>query len=161
MSLAYLADVAQLEQWLHHSYYAKDRSFFHIDGFSKLSAEQQLQVCFMLADDIALLKSHFPIVEIWQNHQDDDTINWGITDEACTYYCLVQRQQWKPTAITINKDFFDLLTLIQTGSSLLELTSFLDKNPVEFVGSKAKGIAKNMDISTLIHQHIIIGYEIE
>lgn len=154
--LSYLSDVAQLEWLIHQSYYAKDRTAFDVDKFSQLSAEQQTQVHFILADDISLMDSPYPVYDIWLKHQEEitntsdqakDDININISDAEHSYhsYLLIQRQQWKTNTQVIDNHFYRLLQAIDKKTALIDLTEFLENSPT--------------DIAELIQQRMVVGFE--
>ncbi len=149
--LSYLSDVAQLEWLIHQSYYATDRTTFDVDRFSQLSADQQTQVHFILADDISLMDSSYPVYDIWSAHQEEITKtssqikgDINISDaEQC--YLLIQRQQWKTNTQLIDSGYYRLLQAIDRKTALIDLTEFLEDSPT--------------DIAELIQQRMVIGFD--
>lgn len=140
--LAYLADVAKLE-WVHHqTYFANDRETFDLEAFAALAPEAQTQVSFKLADDVSLIDSPYPIYDIWYCHEQG--VDPEITHKEHNYL-LIQRAQWKITTELIDADYYALLRAIESGKTLIELTSFLETSPV--------------DLGTLIEQRIIAGFQ--
>ncbi len=79
-SLTYLKDVAQLEWRFHQSSLAKDSPGFDWTRLAKISPKETLKLHFLLAPTVAIIKSLWPIDEIWQMNQDNghrDNIHQG------------------------------------------------------------------------------------
>lgn len=145
--LAYLADVAQLEWLLNQSYFATDRETFDINAFSLLSAEQQTQSYFCLAEDIHLMESPFAVYDIWMSHQNVKETEVDEASDQLSHthnYLLVQRAAWQPQAILIDKALFQLLISIKKQTPLECLTHLLENSP--------------MDIAALIQQGFVTGF---
>ncbi len=143
--LDYLADVAQLEWLLHQSYYAVDRSPFDMDKFAALDAEQQAQASFILAQDIALMDSEYPVYDIWTGHQAEGNNMLDDSHNKRHNYILVQRKKWQSLPELIDVGLYRLLMAISKGIGLLDLTHYLEQSP--------------LDIATLIQQGLVNGFE--
>ncbi|CAA6812404.1 MAG: Unknown protein, partial [uncultured Thiotrichaceae bacterium] len=139
--LAYLSDVAKLEWIQHQTYFANDRQSFDLEAFAALAPEVQTQVTFILADDVSLIDSPYPIYDIWHSHQQSIELEITHTEHN---YLLIQRPQWKVTATLIDGAYYALLKAISDSKTLIELTVFLAESPV--------------DLATLIEQKIITSF---
>ncbi|MEE9303571.1 MAG: DNA-binding domain-containing protein [Thiotrichaceae bacterium] len=145
--VAYLADVAQLEWLLHQSYYAPDRMCFDLQRFSSLATEQQMQVRFILAKDVALMDSPYPVSDIWNQHQQKDVgfTDYNVEDKQHSYV-LVQREKWQSQPQLINAALYHLLVVISQGALLLELTPHLKKSPQDIAALIQRGLVSDFEI---------------
>lgn len=79
---AYLSDVAALEWALQEAVAAADDArVFDVPGLSAVPADRLEQLQFELHPACRIVRSRFPIVQIWQAHQQD-TNNMGTIDLA-------------------------------------------------------------------------------
>jgi len=70
-SVAYLADVAQLEWYYYRVYYGPSSAPFNFQELAAVPANLQPEIIFQLPKNSFLLESKFPISRIWQIHQPD------------------------------------------------------------------------------------------
>ena len=133
-SLGYLPAVAQLEWLLHRAYYAKNRQAFDFNALAVLSVEQQASLCFTLADDIYLMNSSFAVLAIWQAHQNkhmlenkNNSFNGKVEHVSIMpnspFFMVIQRERFSPKAILVDEEVYQLLSAIQAGKTIVELTA--------------------------------------
>lgn len=68
-SVPYLSDVAILEWAYHEAFHSKDEAEFSMNILAKYTAEQLTNCVFSLPDSHKLLKSNYPVDEIWRINQ--------------------------------------------------------------------------------------------
>jgi hypothetical protein len=68
--LAYLPDMAKLEQGLRVSYHAADADGLLADSLAALSPDRFSQIKLRLSPSVLVLESHWPIVSIWRANTD-------------------------------------------------------------------------------------------
>lgn len=70
--LPYLSEIAQLEWHRNSAYHGPDRTPLTIEVLSKVSEDQLPNLTFELHPTLELINSSFPIVTIWNAHQQDN-----------------------------------------------------------------------------------------
>jgi hypothetical protein len=77
ISADYLADVAELESARTRAYHAADAIPVARDSFSRLATDEIPGLRLALHPSVQLLKSHFPVVSIWEAnlHANDNALN--------------------------------------------------------------------------------------
>ncbi len=129
-SLSYLPTVAQLEWLLHRAYYAKDRDIFDFNALAALSMEQQASLCFTLADDIHLMDTSLAALAIWRAHQDNGDkkgIECSLEHVSSKHFFIViKRDHFLPDAVLVDENIYVLLTAIQAGKTIVELTELAE-----------------------------------
>lgn len=88
-TLEYLADVAELEWARGRAYHAADADPVTRDAFAALGPDQLDGVRILLHPSVALVKSRFPIVTIWESNLADDAD--GMISRWCPEFALVAR----------------------------------------------------------------------
>jgi hypothetical protein len=125
-TLCYLPAVAQLEWLLHRAYYAKDRNAFDFNALAALSLKQQASLCFTLADDIHLMATSLAALAIWRAHQDSDDkkgIECSLEHVSPKHFFIViKRDHFLPDAVLVDENIYVLLTAIEAGKTIVELT---------------------------------------
>ena len=134
-SLSYLPAVAQLEWLLHRAYYAKDRDTFDFNALAALSMAQQASLCFTLADDIHLMETPFAALAIWRAHQDKggkSTIESRLSTnsihsmDSVPFFIVIKRDHFFPDAVLVDENVYGVLTAIQSGKTIVELTALAE-----------------------------------
>ncbi len=132
-SLTYLKDVAQLEWLYHQSSLANDSADFDWTILAKVPPEEALNLHFLLAPTVELIKSSWPIDEIWQMNQDNghranihqssehqsndhQDIELCLDRDKDTYIVLFRRGL-KTEMMTISMSEFELLHSLAKGQS--------------------------------------------
>lgn len=115
-ALPYLEELARLEWLWHASYYAADADPFPFAEFAEASAHTD-QITFVLADGLALLKTNYPVREIWRRHQAKESTESvaGLSEPECLCVCRSGHEQ---QVIQIEQATYTALENIQAGCSL-------------------------------------------
>ena len=71
--IGYLADVARLEMALRRSYHAADSTQSNPDELAALTAEQLMKCTFSFAPSVGLVRSEWPIHDIWWINTNNST----------------------------------------------------------------------------------------
>ncbi len=87
--LEYLADIAALEWARCRAYHAAAADPMTRDAFAALAPEQFDRVQILLHPSVALVKSRFPIVTVWESNLGDG--DGGMISRWCPEYALVAR----------------------------------------------------------------------
>ena len=113
-SLPYLSDVARLEWSVYRAQYAADAPSISRTRLVALLPEQLLHASCLLHPACAWIESPFPIVTIWQAHQDDAAI--ALPDKLDqAEYALVVRPQWRAHVLSSSAAEFAALARMREG----------------------------------------------
>jgi hypothetical protein len=118
MTLAYLADVAQVELARHHAYHARDAVALSATDFSAASAEQISQEQLVLHPSVTLLESHYPVFQIWSSNQDEQPNDELIDLDSGGVKLAVYRPRYDVYVREIDGATYALLAALQQGASL-------------------------------------------
>ena len=88
-TLEYLADIAELEWVRGRAYHAADADPVTRDAFAALAPEQLDGIRILLHPSVALVKSRFPIVTVWESNLGDG--DGGMIPRWCPEFALVAR----------------------------------------------------------------------
>lgn len=118
--LPYLADVAQVDWYISQAYYSQNRNTFDVARFSQLDEAEQQHISFILADDLHIMASDFPLYEIWQlNRGEIDSLDMHKTrDSSCV---AIYREGYQASLMLVPALEHQFYQAIQAGNSLSEL----------------------------------------
>ncbi|NRD71973.1 putative DNA-binding domain-containing protein [Shewanella sp. VB17] len=120
--LEYLSDLAQLEWLLQLSYYAGDRrDCYSLSQLGLLSEDQQASVVMLLRPDVKLLRSTYPLYELWLKYQGEQD-NIKISAPEDEYHFCIYRNPFKPQVERISSEEYRVLTDIMLSHSLSQMT---------------------------------------
>lgn len=71
-TLAYLSEIAQLEWQRNSAYHGADANPIAINALSEFAEDDLLNLTFTLHPTFSLISSTYPIVSIWQAHQEEN-----------------------------------------------------------------------------------------
>ena len=93
-SLPYIADVAALEWAANRALHAADDAPLELSRLTELTSEEQRRVSFRPHSSIGLLRSDFPVDEIWRAVLDSDDQAFAALDLAAgPVFLLVERSE--------------------------------------------------------------------
>lgn len=147
----YLPDLAKLEYVYEQAYYCKDDPLFDFNSFSKLEEYEQQKITFQLSHSLTILKSSYPIYEIWRVNQEQDNAQEVESISEPQYLCIT-RDVFKPVIHKIDAQKWWVLKNIQ-GSLSLEKIYTLSQN-------EGINVPLNIMIPELIQKKWICGYSI-
>lgn len=116
-AVPFLADVARLERaWL-DAYHAVDATSVAIGVLATLGDDDIQQARLILHPSLQVVGSTFPVVSIWQAHQDTCTPDLGDISPS-SEYALIVRPEMDVVVMTIDAAAADFIAAIQMGQSL-------------------------------------------
>jgi hypothetical protein len=108
LDLPYLPDVARMEWLAHRAYYAADPP---VPDLSRIDAVRLAPAC-------ALLESVWPLMRIWEVHQDDFSGEVAVDLDAGPERLLVHRPRWRAKVCALQEGDWQFLRSAARGSSL-------------------------------------------
>lgn len=112
--LGYLSDVARLELALRRSYHAADSQGVPGDALSKIAPEDLPQVKLILAPSLEMVRSHWPIYDIWAFNTYDNHPK----PEAHAQNVVVMRPEFDPIPHPLPPGGATFISAIQKGETL-------------------------------------------
>lgn len=120
--LEYLSDLAQLEWLLQLSYYASDgRDCYSLSQLGLLNEEQQASVVMLLRPDVKLLRSKYPLYELWLKYQNEQE-DIKISAPEDIYHLCIYRDPFRPQVQRISPEQYRVLTDIMLSHSLSQMS---------------------------------------
>ena len=126
----YLVDLATLENSIEQAYYAKDDPSFSFEQNYHFDEFTRFQVYFRLSYSLSVIRTSFPIYEIWHsniNNDNNQEIEGLINEE---FLCVV-REDYEPVVYKIDEASGWLLERINKGSSLAEIAEDSARNKID------------------------------
>ena len=117
-SLAYIADVAQLDWACHRAYYASDVAPFDAARLQVISAEQYAELIWLCHPSCHLLSSSYPLLAIWQAHQPGADQDFRVDLDSGGGMVLVWRTNNEVEVNAISAAEGDWLQRIQAGATM-------------------------------------------
>ncbi len=148
----YLPDLAQLELALEQCYFAKDDINFDFTSLQKLDSDEYKNICFELSPSLSLIKSNYPIHEVWLANTNSDSSHEIQSIQEPQYLC-VTRKNYKPETHKINQNDWQVMSYIMSNLSLIEIET----------SEKNSNIDLNIEatIPELIQKKWICGYKLK
>jgi Putative DNA-binding domain len=162
--LGYLPDLAKLEWLVHQAHFASDAPPFDFPGLQAVDPARQGELRFILHPSCAVLRSEFPIAQIWRANQSVDvetandesdlqSINWDAVPERL----LLWRQFTAQFEITVKLLECD----VATHQFLRDLA---DGKAFEEAASNALMLDAGLDLQALlldkVSAGVIIGFRL-
>ena len=148
----YLPDLAKLEYAFEQAHYCKNDPLFDFNSFSKLEEYEQQQIIFQLSHSLTILKSRFPIYEIWHVNNKQDNAQEVDSISEPQYLCIT-RDVFKPIIHKIDAQKWWVLNNIQRSLSLEKIHMLSQDENIN--------VPLNIIIPELIKKKWICGYLIE
>ena len=126
-SLPYLADVATLEWAWNTAFLGADSRQGNLAELAGLSEEEQLHIVFILPEDATLLRSEFPIHEIWQTNQDGFKGDAEVQLVSNSSHLIVWRQQFHMRIDLLDEQQWTFLYKVRQGKTFAVVCSELDR----------------------------------
>lgn len=120
--LAYLPDMAKLEWAYHRAYFADDVAPFDLARLAGVAPEAYAALVWHLHPSCTLLASAFPVMSIWQAHQDGLPNGLDIDLNSGDASLLVYRSGLHVTILGIAPDDHCWLEQLQQGNTLASAT---------------------------------------
>jgi len=122
-NLEYLPDIALLEWAFHQVFHETDVSSLDLERLQQINETDYEKIIFSLNPASRLLKSRFPIVDIWQANQSDDPPQ--IRLEEKDHYFLIGRRNYENIFQELGEIEFRFLTMIQSSEKLADISNAL------------------------------------
>jgi hypothetical protein len=144
----YLADIAELEAARTRAYHAADEKSLGKDAFARLPADQFAEMRVKLHPSIALLKSRYPIVSIWESnvYAHDNAVSEWKQESA-----LVARPQQHVEVHRLSPGDYEFLSALLQGQTV--------GAAVAHAASKVGGFDLSDCFTTLITSAIVVGFQ--
>lgn len=113
--LGYLPDVARLEQVLRDSYHAADSTGVPLEALTSLTEEQLLQARIGLAPSLRVLRSDWPIHDIWTANMRGGSVRVGPRQDV-----VILRPDYDPEPHVLPPGGAVFLTALQADKPLVE-----------------------------------------
>lgn len=117
----YLIDLAKLEWFKQSAFYAEDVVAFNFLALSKVDEPSQAKIIFKINPALSLLKSEYPIYEIWKLNNSKNEEQSEIKTDSSKQYLCVNRQDLNVKVQLLEPYEFELIKEIQRGVTLGEL----------------------------------------
>lgn len=117
---SYVADVARVDWAIQQSYYANNRAAFDYTKFSQLACRDYASVRFVLADDLTLLRSCWPLKQIWEAYGQQQAVP-PIKKARTPQYYLVERAKLSVSVSELSANKTELFNNLYRRLSLADL----------------------------------------
>lgn len=148
-TLEYLADVAELEWARGRAYHAADADPVSRDTFAALGPDQLEGVRILLHPSVALVKSRFPIVTIWETNLGNDDDSRMIT-------------RWGPEYALVARPFLDVEVWRLSAGGHAFIGALTGLMPLSAAVAVAMAADPEFDLSAnlamLIETNIVVGF---
>lgn len=144
----YVADIAELEAARTRAYHAADEEPVGKDAFARLPADQFAKMRIKLHPSMALLKSRYPIVSIWESNVDarDNTVREWKQESA-----LVARPRLHVEVRRLSAGDHEFLSALLQGQTV--------GAAVAYAASNVDGFDLSECLATLISSAIVVGFQ--
>jgi hypothetical protein len=148
-SIAYVADIAELEMQRGRAYHAADAEPVGHEAFASLSPEQLKSLRVSLHPSVALVRSRFPIVTIWRANQRDD-------GGPCI-------RQWAAESALVARPFLDVEVWRLPPGGFAFVDALTNRETLAAAAEAGMAEALEFDIAAnlalLIEVNIVVGIE--
>jgi hypothetical protein len=144
----YLADIADLEAARTRAYHAADAKPLGKGAFARLSPDQLTGLRLELHPSVALLKSRFPVVSIWEAnlYDNDNTIREWKQESA-----LIARPDLQVEVRRLSAGAYEFISAISNGRTVGSAIASAVANAPEFDLAEC--------FTTLISADVMVGFE--
>jgi hypothetical protein len=122
--LKYLHDIAQLEWYNHCSLHAADAEIFNPAMLTNMSEESLDDLKFTLHPSAALMKSAFPVDQIWEENQKPVVGTMNIDGSKDTYL-LIYRKVLQVQVVNLQESVYYLLLALASGVTISEAWEYV------------------------------------
>lgn len=133
-TFAFLPDIARVDWAVQSSYYTLPRPKFDFDAFSQLSLDQQQNVHLLLAQDIHLVSSYWPLEQLWQFHKGTKELG-EIEYKKDKNWIMIERPEAVVNVKNVSSLFAEYLSSIKQGATLAELVDLDPDLLPQFISS--------------------------
>ncbi|MDO9012554.1 MAG: DNA-binding domain-containing protein [Gallionella sp.] len=149
--LIYLSDVAVLEWACHLAYFATDADTLALDRLADIAPEHYPELILLIHPACQVVRSHYPIIAIWQAHQSDNDGDFHINLDDGGGIALVSRKDDVVKVSKLSGAEADWLQNIQAGNPLGTATESALKH--------LPGFDLQTALLNLVAQNVLTGFK--
>lgn len=116
----YLPDLARLEWAYEQAYYAKEDPAFDFQALGRLDEDEYRRLCFVLGASVSMLRSVYPVLELWSAQREQETIREIEAIDEPQYLCIA-REGFKPVIHRIDHALWWVMGQVEQGCTFEEL----------------------------------------
>ena len=131
-SLAYLSDVARMEWYYHEAYHAAEHRPMDLDALSRAGTDEYDQLQLHLHPSARLLRSDYPVLQIWQANQDENNVEEIVDLDSGGIRMLIVRPDHEIEFHSLEAADFALLEYFASGKSLSQAVEHAINTDSEF-----------------------------
>ena len=132
LHLAYLPDVARLEWLFHRVYHEADADGMDLEALGRVAPDRHERLVFQLNPASRLMRSGFPVSEIWRVNQDDYDEEPIVDLDAGGVNLLVLRRGEEVEMHPVAAGDFEMLTAIAAGEALGDCVAAVEEIESDF-----------------------------
>ena len=117
-ALPYLPDVARLEWLAHRAHYAADHAPLELNTLASIREDDYPQLELTLHPSVATLASTYPLLRIWEVHQDGYAGEIAVDFSGGGESVIVYRPHFRATVARLARGEWVFLSMIGPGESL-------------------------------------------
>ncbi|MBT3305359.1 MAG: DUF2063 domain-containing protein [Alphaproteobacteria bacterium] len=117
-SVPYLGDVARLELARHQAQSAPDTEPLAAEALKDIPPDRLGDIQFEFHPSVHLLRSAFPVGEIWEAHQDDGEMGQTLDASPRNTCLLVSRPEFEVETGVLSIEAFDFVSRLLSGKTL-------------------------------------------
>ena len=117
-ALPYLPDVARLEWLAHRAHYAADHAPLDVNTLASIREDDYPELELRLHPSVATLESAYPLLRIWEVHQDDYAGEIAVDFGDCGESVIVYRPDFRATVARLARGESVFLATIGHGGLL-------------------------------------------
>jgi hypothetical protein len=153
-ALPYLPDVARLEWLVHKAHYARDHAPLDVNALADFPEDAYALLEVTLHPSVAVLSSAYPLLRIWQVHQDDYGGEIAVDLDSGGEQVVVYRPQFRATVAGLSAGEAAFLTAVSRGALLGHtLAESLDQDVgFDFAASLRAWIVENIVVDLCVNQ---------
>ena len=125
-SLVYLPDMAKFEWAYHRVFHEQDAPALDLQRLEIVNEADYENIVFSINPASRLMKSRFPLIDIWQANQLDDPPEVKLIDQD--YFFLVGRRNYENIFQSLNEVEYKFLEMIVSGKKLGEVSNTLSRS---------------------------------
>ena len=147
----YLPDLARLEWAYGRAYYAKEDPVFDFEGLAGLEEDAYRRLRFVLGASVSMLKSDYPVLELWEAQRGQETIREIEAIDEPQYLCIA-REDFKPAIHRIDHALWWVMDQVDLGCTFGGLEALVEQGSME--------IPLHSIIPELISRRWICGHQV-
>ena len=128
--LKYLPDIAKIDWFSHVSFHSPSHETAGIERLAEIPEGFYEQLCFTVHPSVCIIESRYPVFDIWNFAQTDDSETQPPKIDSEGQCVLIIRQADATRVILIDRELFAFINLIKQGATLGQaISELLDIHP--------------------------------